>query len=725
MAGATDVPGSDGVPMLISTVSGADTPVVEPLPSVSGATFINGLAYGAGRWVAVTDNNRLIYKVGGTWYLSDFTVEGNGSARVLQFVDGKFFLMLDTGSWTSGNGDEWVASTLGANARGLASGVVFDTRTYAALGVNPAHALYYNRIDKEKGAEPRANINNASLTAGADKLYAEGFGLCLEYDPAKDTPDSFEERICKIIGGSFERSLVDGQWYLSLARGDYDIDTLPILSDDDILMFRELPTTLDRAVNSLSVRYFDVERKETVITPAARALGLIRRFGEMHETLDMPEISNGRLALIVAMRELRARVTPTRAFELDTDPESTRDWLRNSYFRLQSPERRIGDMVCILGEKQNGILRSGAIRIKAAQDIYSQDETVYIEIETSVDTRPPQTPLPIEVSRVFEAPYIDVAAGLAASDLAVLPNDAGYLLGVAATPTSGLGYSMFMAPDGGNYAHVANGEWCPNATTDGAISADPGPTLVALAIVDRLDLVVLGSPVLVNGEICRVDAIDPETPSVTLGRGCADTVPVEHPSGTHLWFFADYAAVDSTQYTDGETIGVKLLTNTGSQQLAEGLATPMLLTFHQRQSRPYPPGLFRLDAEVDPASVLETGVVTWAHRDRLLQADQLVDNEMASIGPEPTTRYGLRLFDDTSTLIIERMDIAGDTATFVLDYAGTVTLELFSISDLGQSWQKHERTFAYTPPAGSVTSVITAPTYTPSDEVIDGGEVTP
>lgn len=584
------------------------------------------------------------------------------------------------------------------NAAGLGiirNNVVAHTVDGQRYGMNPAHMLYYCRIDREKGNEPRENINNASLTAGADKLFAEGFGLCAEYDPEKDTPDSFEERICKIIGGSFERSLVDGQWYLTLARGDYDIDTLPILGDDDILEFRELPTTLDRAVNSLSVRHFDVERKETVITPAARALGLIRRFGEMHETLDMPEIPTARLALIVAMRELRARVTPTRAFELVTTPESTRYWLRNSYFRQQTLKRRIGDMVCILGEKQNGALRSGAIRIKVAQDIYSQDDTVYIDIETGVDTRPPQTPAPIESARAFEAPYIDVVANLPRADLEVLPNDVGYLLGVAAAPAGELNYSMFVKPDGGDYAFVANGEWCPNAATAGTVSAEPGPTVVALASVDRLDLVVVGSPVLLNGEICRVDTIDPEAPSVTLGRGCADTVPAEHAAGSRLWFFAENLAIDTTEYTAGETINVKPLTNTGSQQLAEGLATAMELTFDQRQFRPYPPGLVRINGEAFPGYLFGEVTVTWAHRDRVLQADQLADHEMASIGPEAGTTYTVRWYLG-GVLVETHSAIVGTSQAYTPTDDGLLRVELESERDGVTSWQMHVRTMIYT-----------------------------
>jgi hypothetical protein len=112
--------------------------------------------------------------------------------------------------------------------------------------------------------------------------------------------------------------------------------------------------------------------------------------------------------------------------------------------------------------------------------------------------------------------------------------------------------------------------------------------------------------------------------------------------------------------------------------------------------------------------------VTWAHRDRLLQADQLIDTTAASIGPEPNTRYTLAFYDDTDTLIIEREDIGTPTAAVVLDYTGDVTLRLWSVSDSEVSLQVQEHTFAYTPLGGA--SSITATDYVPYIPVweIDG-----
>jgi len=592
--------------------------------------------------------------------------------------------------------------------------------TTTLIGINPAHLLYYVNTDSEYGREPRANINEESLIAAADRLYEEGFGICTSYNHAKESVKDFNQRICRLIGGSFERSVTDGQWYLDLARGDYDIDALPILTDDDILNFKEMPTTLEGVVNSVSVRYFDPLRKESIVTPAVRALGLIRAFGENHVTLEFPEIPNNTLAVRVAARELDAYITPKRTFELATKRKPYA-WRTNQYFRLQTPKRGIANMVCILGEKSSGTLRSGAIQIRATQDVYSLPSTSYVEVEPGVDTRPPTQAVRIANAAVFEAPFVEVAQRLSRADLAALPPEVGYAIAVATDPATSRDFTARAITDGGEL-DLGIGEWCPTARIEEAVELGTGP----FTLIDGVGLasVSVGSPVLVGNELCRVDSLDP----LTLGRGCGDTVSVSHAAGTRIWFYDDTYAGGTTEFTDGETINVRLLTNTWSAQSAPTSSPALELEFVGRLARPYPPAKLRIAGEAAPEVVEGAFTVTWVHRDRLVQADVLVDQEMAGIGPPTDVRIGLRLsglIDGDAVLLVERQDIAGTTATVELDFEGVVILELYSISDIDESLQRHERTFDYTPPPVISGSSIDAATWTPVTTVIDGGEVAP
>jgi hypothetical protein len=633
----------------------------------------------------------------------DFATAAEADAAVRD----RFVYLTGSTSYTFWLNDEPVTDNRG--------GLSLRVYKNGVLAINPAHMLYYMRTDSERGREPRENINEASLIAAADRLYAEGFGLCTEYDPATESPSEFEERICRVIGGSFERSLTDGQWYLDLARGDYVLEDLPILTDDDILEFKEQPTTLDRAVNSLSVRYFDPEKKETIVTPAVRALGLVRKFGEIHETLDFPEIPTGSLALRVAERELRARVTPTRGLPLVTKPKIYA-WRRNSYFRLQSTKRGIADMVSIVGQKERGTLKSGAINLIATQDIYSLPDTSYVEVEPGVDP-PAQVPLPIALQRADEVPYFELASRLPRAELAALPADVGYVMATASAPSAGRDFTMMVAPNGGTYDEAGTGYWCPTAIALNPVGREPGPIVVQLAEAYLLDQVEVGAPAWWESECMRVDAIDTTLLTVTLGRGCADTVPAPHAAGSRLWFYDLHAAADTTEYTDGETVDVKLLSNTGSDQLAIGLATPIEVVLNQRAYRPYPPARIRINGEASPSYLFGALVVVLAHRDRLLQADQLVDNEAAPIGPEAGTVYNYRLYVD-NVLQDSDLAVAGDTATLSSAVDGWARLEVESERDGVTNWQMQVREFAYTTTEqdplqifGNVVTIFSDPIY--------------
>lgn len=560
--------------------------------------------------------------------------------------------------------------------------------TYRIAGMNPAHALYYMRTDGEYGREPRENINEASLTAAADKLYTEGFGICTPYDPSQESPLEFENRICQLIGGSFNRSLVDGQWYLSLARGDYDIESLPVLTDHDVLDFKELPSTLDGAVNSLAVKYFDPDRKEDVVTPAVRALGLIRRFGEHHQVLECPEIPTGPLALRKAEMELRSRVTPTRAFDLVTKRRPY-NWPPGTYFRLQLQKRGIADMVCIVGETGGGTLRSGALKLKSTQDIYSLPSTSYVEVEQGVDTRPSQNPVAISIQHAFEASYFDLTQLLTRADLDYLPAATGYLMTAALEPAASRDYTLIV-DEGAGYVETGAGDWAASALVVEAAGFDGEDFTLAGGV--RLSEVEVGMPALWGTELVRVDSLDVVTGAVSLGRGCGDTVSVKHAAGERIWFYGVGAAADQSEYSDGATLAVKLLTNTGNQQLAQDAATPLSVTFDSRAARPYPPGQFRINGQVEIATTIGEVTLTGVPRDRIQQADQLIDAETAGIGPEPGTTWTARYYVNG---VLEHTDagLATPVSSHTPSGAGLVRVEFESVRDGLTSYQMHVREF--------------------------------
>ena len=559
--------------------------------------------------------------------------------------------------------------------------------------MNPVHILYYLQTQPGRCAEPTANMADANLKAAADWYYAQGFGLCGTRKAASVSPADYIRQIEKVAGCAFVRSPVDGKFYVNIANGEYDLDSLPILTDDDVLSFKETPTVLNEAINSVSVKYFDPAKKLTVTTAPVRALALIAAFGERRQTLDYPEIPTAELANRVALRELLGFITPVRKFELDTKP-TTNGYLRGQYFRLQLPKRGIADMVCEVGEMEYGKLVSGGNRLTAVQDTIKVPDAAYVGIEHGVDTRPSQIPLPVVDQRLLEAPYLEVCQQLGRAELEALPPETGYLVAVAADPGESRDFTLSVAPDGGAYAASGYGDFCPTATLVAAIGyADTGP--LALANAKMLASVQVGDPVLLEDELCRVDGIDATALTITLGRACADTVPARHAAGARLYFYTDHRAYSTTEYTDGELVHAKLLTNTPSRQLDPAAATAMDMTFDQRQFRPYPPAKFRVNTEADPTYLFGALTVTWVHRDRVLQADQLLDTEAATVGPEAGTTYTMRTYLD-GTLDDTQTGITGTSATVTPSGDGRVRIEVESVRDSVTSLQMQVREFDWT-----------------------------
>lgn len=556
----------------------------------------------------------------------------------------------------------------------------------ASYAMNPAHILYYSRTQPDMAGEPTSAINDASFTAAADWFFAQGFGLCTSYDPSAESVDEFEQRICRVAGCSLSRSLIDGQWYIDIANGEYDIDSLPILGDDDILAFEEQPTILDGATNSVSIKYFDPEKKEAIVTPPVQAPALIQDFGTIHKTIDFQEIPTATLAARVAQRELQAAISAPKGYKLSTT-RAPYAWRPGTYFRLQLPKRGIADMVCYLAEKSAGTLKSGAMSITATQDVYGLPATSFVSVEPGVDTSPDQTPQPITLQAAFEAPYTEVCAALPRAELDALPSDVGYLMAVAADPSVSRDYTL-MVDDGAGYEQRDYGEWCATALVVEA--SGYLDTAFTLSGGVRLTQVLVGQPALWGGEIVRVDAIDTSTGAVTFGRACVDTVPAKHAAGERIWFWQVGAAYDTTEYTDGETVSAKLLTNTGSQRLPLASATAIPLTFDQRQFRPYPPAGVTINAASFPDSVTGDAVISAVARNRVTQADQLVDWTMATISAESGTTYSVRNVDvetDTQTHLTTGITAWPHTIP-AADLRTLNRVEVWSVRDSVESWQR-------------------------------------
>lgn len=567
--------------------------------------------------------------------------------------------------------------------------------------MNPAHILYLMYTGRRFRGLPRARMDEAAWRAAADTLYAEQFGLCLEWRRSESFK-SFRDIVLTHTGAEVYLDRRTALISIRLLRDDYDPQTLPLFDEDSGLLevAQEEASSGDSVPSQVIGKYTDAITGETRAVRAVNAAVAQRAGGRSSEEIDYFGAPTAAIAGRLVQRDLRIKTSGLRRYKVVLDRRG-RSISPGQPFRIRSLRRGIDSVVVRAGRIEDGTLDDGRITITALQDVFGLPATSYVAAAPLGWAPPDRTPQAIATRRLLEVPYRELAGLIDPANLALLDPTAAYLAALAVAPTSmSQSYTLTdRVGSSGDFVTRENGDWCPSGLLSAAIPAALGPTSVALTSATRLDEVTVGMAALLDDEIVRVDAVDHSTATLTLGRGCADTVPAAHAAGARLWLYDGFEGWDETAYTAGVTLQARLLTNTSIDQLDPALAATDSLALQGRQGRPYPPGNLLVNGSAYPASVTGDVVLTWAHRDRLMQADQLIDAAMGSIGPEVGVTYSARLLRaDTQAVLVSQAGITGATATLATTYEGSMVVELWAVRDGLESWQRWRHTIAHSNP---------------------------
>ncbi len=528
--------------------------------------------------------------------------------------------------------------------------------------MNPAHLLYECFTNRSWGRGlPRSRMDDARWRAAADKLYDEGFGLCLKWS-LPDSLKAFVQGVMDHIGAVQYVDPATGLVVLDLVRDDYDASALPLYDADSGLLSIEEDEAGSQpaAVNEVIVKYRDPLAKEDksvrVKNPAAIAsLGAVSSV-----TREYPGIPTAALALRVAQRDLKAAAGFLKKFKVRLDRRAYRQ-MPGSVFKIRDLKRNISSIVLRAGQVELGQLTDGAIVINAVQDMFGLPATSYVGLPVSAYVPPATTPLPLLGARLIELPYRDLAEQLDATALAQLTATSCFVAGVGGLPNVlTLAMQLQLRPgSAGPFEVAGEGQPAPAALLLAAMSANT--TSVTLTGGVGLDRVSVGSPALVDDEVCRVDSLDAAAGTAVLARGCADTVPQPHAIGAVVLFYGDAGVSSATEYSSGVALQGKLLARTPSDLADPASSTTLSITTAQRQVRPYPPGDLKIGGQRFPATLADSTVaLSWVHRSRVLQADQLVDTLQASVGPEAGTTYSVEIRNaSTNALLAAATGITG------------------------------------------------------------------
>lgn len=515
--------------------------------------------------------------------------------------------------------------------------------------MNPAHIIYEAFTNREWGrGRSAARMHDASFRAAADKLYAEGFGLCICWR-RQDGLGALVKSVLDHIGGVLLDDLVTAQVSLYLIRDDYVVDDLPLFDEDSGLLGIDEDDAADGAMatNEVVVKFTNMmndgadDQVRVQNNAAIQSVGAV-----LSETVQYPHIPTSGLAARLAQRDLASKSAAVRRFKVRLDRRGA-EVLPGKAFCIRSLKRGYERLVLRAGQCDYGTLQAGTVTISAVIDAYGLPDTAYVAPQPPTVNPPTADPLPATVRRIFEITYRDLVHFLTPAQMAEV-TDTSCAVGVIARRPSAaaLAYTLLTRVGSASWGGVDTGDWCPTAQI--ATALDYLTTTTRITYGTDISTVQAGAPALIDDEIVRVVSLDIDTGDLVIARGCADTVPAKHAAGARIWFYESDTAVDPVDYAPGVTVQAKVQTRTSTGLLDLALAPVDSHLTVRRQARPYPPGNLRVNGASYPAEVIGEVSVSVSHRNRILQADQLVDTLQGDIGPEAGTEYRFRFYDGAS-----------------------------------------------------------------------------
>lgn len=582
-----------------------------------------------------------------------------------------------------------------------------------AYDINPAHLIRESLTNTEWGFGYSADeIDDTSFVQAADTLYAESFGLSYFWNDDSDLSTVINKVLDHIDGNLY----VDPEtltWKLTLNRDDYDPDTLIELSlhnEVSVISDYKRPQFQD-LVNQITINFYDTSSSGNGSVTHTDSALFLQQGVLVAKAIDYMMCRKRSLAASLLERELAIKSSPLASCTI-TCTSAARSLRRGSVFKLTAAEYNFNSTIMRVLEINRGDGKTKALKIKCVEDRFAYANAII----DAGQFEPPGAAAPMVVDDrvLMELPYAILVQQFGATDvdsqLANAP-EIGLFGIVAARPDNAAQFADIYVDAGSGYEIAERQDFCPSARLDGAVGLlDSTCTFKDMDDFEEIEGTVL---FMVDNEIMAYGSLDTSSGATTgLLRGLFDTLPAEHTDNARVYFIEAWLDGPDTQYADGESINVKLLTKTSLGYLDISAAPADTLTFQGRASRPYPPANVQIDSTLYPSSATGVFTVTWAHRNRQSQQDVPVAWTETSVTPAANIRYTLQFFDDTNTLLVEKVDIGTPTADCELNFTGDVTMKLWTVGEYGESLFVFEHTFAYTPD-GTPANVITADTYTP------------
>lgn len=504
-------------------------------------------------------------------------------------------------------------------------------------------------------------LPEADWLAAAQACYDEGLAFTFFWN-RKNTLAEFMKDVAKHIQCVYYQDRVTGEWRITAQRKIADTSGLPIVDSSVFNAITNLSKkTIDKMPSTVILKFKDWDTNKPDQYKVDNPSLAMRQEDKLTETLEYSGVATMAMAQKLGVRDSRQLALPIYSGSISCN-NTVSNFNPGDAFILRSPEELESDIICRVVNLNLGNITKSNVTVDFIQDFANAADVTYTSIPPSGWVTSITDPVDATLVEVFEAPYYEVALQ-EGDQFAQGVDPLTTYVAVGAAAPSGDSYSAGVwSTTGTDYKRKTTLDFCCTAVLTSSIGkASSDTTLNIGSIIDK-ELLELDNWIQVNDEIMEVTAIGASTLTVT--RGCLDTVPASHSNGARVYGFGAFSVGEGTNWLIGETVKIKLTPKTPKAELEVADATEHTFLTVGRMHLPYPPANLKLNGSYWPSSITRGDIVlTWAYRNRLTQTAGLIDWYSGGVATEPSVTYSGELRTSGGTLLLSFAALSSNTTT--------------------------------------------------------------
>jgi len=554
---------------------------------------------------------------------------------------------------------------------------------------NPMEVIYEVLTDNDWGLGfPATDIDLVNFQAAAATLFTEGNGFSMILDRALEAVDFLQE-VERQIDGVLFLDHETGKLKINLARGGYDIDTIPQITSANIISVNDFSRgTWSETANQVRVQFVDRDRDYFGTFAQSQNLANQRIQGGrlVAVTEKYPGVKDKTLANNIASRTIKMISRPLAKANITVDrslwqikPADVVAWTDATLGFTKQPMR--------VARIDFGTLTDGKIQLQLIEDVFvfalpfsgEPDDTLWLPPVQDVTAIPAVQSVIIEAPKAFvnrdeDNPGVGdrIWCGGRAQEAQAITFTI-YQRNHPTTPAGAFtneGDVPGFFKIGDLRAALTSGDQAGTAT----VGVDPGEDTVASMLLSMSETPEasdigqnLTNLILIDDEFIAFEGFTDQTTHIDLTncwRGLLDTTPKDHAIDASVYLIFINGGLSLGTIPQPNVVDVQVRSESRTDVVLEGDAITVQITMANRERLPYPPAqmkintvLYDTSADIDTLKAGGSGLDDRGFEVEFIRKDFRTGDETSSIQTDAatlnptfpavnTTEYDAEIIDD-------------------------------------------------------------------------------